>query len=334
VLRIFLVFLLVLVPGVAAAQTLDAVKTRGFVRCGATEPLAGFSQVTQNDIWTGFDVDMCRAVAAAVFGDPGRVEFISFGGRSRLAPLQNGDIDLMARNAAWAMRRDTSYGVQFIGVSYYDGQAFMMRNHGGVVSALELEDVSVCVIDNSDDLANLRKFFFEGQVTYTEVLYEDPLDLATAYQTGLCDVVTGPASWLFALRDQLGDPNGHRVLPERLSKEPTGPVVREGDDQWRNIVTWTLFAMINAEELGISSRNLEAMMETRTPAIRRLLGLEGDFGAPLGLEREWARQIIAGVGNYGEVFERNLGADTALDVPRGRNSLWTKGGLMFAPPIR
>lgn len=332
--RVILVLVFALWPVVASAQTLDAVKTRGFVRCGSTENLPGFSQVSAEGLWSGFDVDVCRAVAAAIFGDPNRVEFISLTGKSRFAPLQSGEIDIMARNAPWTMRRDTDFGVRYVATFFHDGQAFMIRGNAGIVSALELVDVSVCTIDGSDHADNMRRFFFAGQVSYSEVLYEDDDDLITAYRTGLCDVVTANATRLFAIRNALGDPAGHRILPERLSKEPIGPVVRAGDDQWRNTVMWTLFAMINAEELGVSSMNVESMAESRNPAIRRLLGLEGDFGTALGLTPSWARNVITGVGNYGQVFDRNLGASSPLGMTRGLNALWTKGGLLYAPPIR
>ncbi|MEX1180565.1 MAG: amino acid ABC transporter substrate-binding protein [Cucumibacter sp.] len=332
--RLIIALAFALWPGLAAAQTLDAVKTRGFLRCGSTETLPGFSQVSPEGLWSGFDVDVCRAVAAAIFGDPNRVEFISFTGASRFAPLQSGEIDMMARNAPWTMRRDTDFGVGYVATSFHDGQAFMMRNHAGIVSALELHDISVCAIDGSDHADNMRRFFFAGQVTYTEILYEAADDLITAYRTGLCDVVTASATRLFAIRNALGDPAGHRILPERFSKEPIGPVIRAGDDQWRNIVMWTLYAMINAEELGVTSLNIDSMAESRNPAIRRLLGLEGDFGTALGLTPGWAHNILAGVGNYAEVFDRNLGMSSPLGMTRGLNALWTKGGLMYAPPIR
>ncbi|HUV32488.1 MAG TPA: amino acid ABC transporter substrate-binding protein [Devosiaceae bacterium] len=332
--RLLLVLVFAFWPAFAAAQTLDAVKARGFLRCASTETLPGFSQVSAEGLWSGFDVDVCRAVAAAIFGDPNRVEFISLTGQSRFAPLQSGEIDMMARNAPWTMRRDIHFGVRYVATFFHDGQAFMLRNHSGVVSALGLRDVSVCAIDGSDHADNMRRFFFAGQVSYTEVLYEDKDDLITAYRTGLCDVLTANATRLFAIRSALGDQAGHRILPERLSKEPIGPVIRSGDNQWRNIVQWTLFAMINAEELGVSSMNVDSMTESRNPAIRRLLGLEGDFGSALGLTPGWARNIIAGVGNYAQVFDRNLGASSPLGMIRGQNALWTKGGLMYAPPIR
>lgn len=323
-----------MLPALAFGQTLDAIKTRGFLRCGSTEALAGFSQVSPEGLWSGFDVDMCRAVAASIFGDPNRVEFISLAGKSRFAPLQNGEVDIMARNAPWTMGRDIGLKVRYVGTTFYDGQAFLIRNHGGVISALDLKDVSICAIRGSNHLANMRNFFFLGQVDYTEVLYEDDNDLITAYRTGLCDVVTDDATRLYAIRDALGDPTGHRILPERLSKEPLGPVIRTGDDQWRNVVTWVIHAMINAEELGVSSHNIETMAAADNPAIRRLLGLDGDFGASIGLSPTWARNIISTVGNYGEVFDRNLGSSSTLKITRGRNALWNKGGLIFAPPIR
>lgn len=332
--RLLLALVLALWPAMAAAQTLDAVKTRGFLRCGSVEQVPGFSQVSAEGLWSGFDVDICRAVAAAIFSDPNRVEFISLTGASRFAPLQSGEIDIMARNAPWSMGRDTGFGVRYVGTSFFDGQSFLIRNHAGMISAAELEGDSICAIAGSDHAERLRRFFFNAQIEYSEVLYEDKDDLITAYRTGLCDVVTASATRLFAIKSALGDPTVHRILPDRLSKEPIGPVIRAGDDQWRNIVLWTLFAMINAEELGVSSLNVGSLGESRNPSIRRLLGLEGDFGTALGLTPAWAQNVITGVGNYGEVFERNLGSASPIGMARGLNALWTKGGLLYAPPIR
>lgn len=331
--RIFLALVLALLPALAHAQTLEAVKARDMLRCATTQPQAGFAERDDEGNWTGFDVAICKAVAAAVLGDSEKVAFTAYPGQSRLAPLQTGEIDMMARNASWVMRRDTRYGVAYVGTSYFDGQGFIVRQTESIVSALELEGQSVCAVDESDELEIMRRFFFERLVPYEEVLYEDHEDLELAYRAGLCDAVTGPATWLYALRQALGDPAQHRILPERLSKEPMGPVVREGDDQWRNVVTWVLNALIDAEELGVNSVNVESMAAARNPAIRRLLGVEGDFGTALGLDKDWARRIITQVGNYGEIFERTLGNGSSLGIPRGRNSLWTKGGLLFAPPI-
>jgi general L-amino acid transport system substrate-binding protein len=317
----------------APGTTLAAVKARGHLICAASDPLPGFAQLSQDGHWAGFDVDFCRAVAAAVFGDAEKVEFRPLSGDARFAQLQIGAVDLLARNGAWTMRRDTSYGASYVGTSFYDGQAFMVPASLGVVSAYELEDVSVCVLDDPDELANLREFFFQTQATYTEVLYENRDDLSVAYQQGLCNAISAPGSWLQAVRRSLAEPGTHRILPERISKEAFGPVVREGDDQWFEIVRWVLFALIQAEEVGVSQFNIGSLGAAKTMAIRRLLGLEGDFGPGIGLSPDFISKVIAAVGNYGEIFDRNFGPGTGASIPRGQNALWLNGGLMYAPPI-
>lgn len=332
---------LVLVPsfiglaatGGAHAQTLDKVRERGHLICAATNAMAGFAQ-RDNGLWSGFDVDFCRAVAAAVFGDPDRVQFQALSGEARFALLQTGAVDLIARNAPWTLLRDSRYGAHYVATSFYDGLAFMVPQSLGVVSAYELSDVSVCLTDHEDERRKVSDFFFENQINYDEVFYEDREDLRVAYATGACDAVVGPATWLHATRKTLDQPTQHRILPERISKEPLGPVVREGDDEWFNIVKWTLFAQIDAEELGITSQNIKPMLASRTPAVRRFLGIEADFGTALRLQPDWMRQVIAAVGNYGEMYDRNFGAQTGAPLLRGLNSLWTEGGLMYAPPIR
>jgi general L-amino acid transport system substrate-binding protein len=335
---IALVAVFALVSAAMAAQapdgpTLAKVRARGNLICATSDPLPGFAQQNKQGLWSGFDVDFCRAVATAVFGDPAKVEFRALSGDSRFAPLQTGAVDLIARNASWTMRRDTSYGANFVAASFYDGQAIMVPQSLNAVSAYELNKVSICVLDGGDDQTNLRDFFFQTQATYSEVLYEDREDLKVAYQAGLCKAVSAPASWLYAIRGSLPDPATQRILPERLSKEAFGPVVRTGDDQWFDIVQWTLFALIDAEEIGITSLNVGSLQGSKTHSIRRMLGLEGDFGPSIGLSHDFIRNVIQAVGNYGEVFERNFGADTGTAVLRGQNALWTKGGLLFAPPI-
>ena len=318
----------------AGAATLDIVRERGHLVCGASNPLSGFAQRSESGLWSGFDVDFCRAVAAAVFGNPDLVEFRPLLGNARFAQLQNGELDIIARNAAWTVKRDSSYGAHFVAISFFDGQAFMVPQSLGVVSAFELDDITVCVLDGGDELLNMREFFFETQATYKEVIYEDREDLNVAYRSNECNAVSAPASWLYSIKKRMQDPANHRILPERISREPLGPVVREGDDEWFNIVKWTLFAMINAEELGVTQRNLDSMMAVRTPAIRRLLGMESDFGTALRLKPEWMQDVIRSVGNYGEMFDRNFGPQTGAALLRGFNTLWTQGGLLFAPPIR
>lgn len=318
----------------ASAQTLEQVRKRGYLICAASQPQPGFAQKSAEGFWSGFDVDFCRAVSAAVFGDPGKVEFRPLGGNARFAQLQVGEVDVVARNAPWTMWRDISYQANYVGTSFFDGQTFIVRQSVGVVSAYELADLSVCVTAGGDDQNNLADFFFENQIEYTEVLYEDRTDLLVAYRSGLCDAVSAPASWLYAIMRNLSDPAVHRILPERISKSPLGPVVREGDDEWFNIVKWVLYAQLNAEELGVNSLNLESMAAVKTPAIRRFLGLESDFGKAIGLEPDWMQSVIGSVGNYGEMYDRNFGPQTGAELLRGPNALWTQGGLLFAPPIR
>lgn len=315
------------------AQTLQKVRDRGHLVCGASEGLPGFAQL-EDGVWSGFDVDFCRAVSAAVFGNPDLVEFRSLGGDARFAALQTGEIDLLARNAPWTMRRDTGYGASYVATSFYDGQGFMVPESLGVVSAFELDGISVCVIDGGDDLARLREFFFENQASYNEVLYEDLEDLAVAYQAGRCNAVSGPARWLHAIRRSLPEPGSNRILPERISKDALGPLVRQGDDQWFNIVRWTLYTLINADELGVNAINLESMRAVRSHAVRRFLGMEGDFGTALGLNPDFASAIVSAVGNYGDMYDRAFGSETGAALPPGQNSLWSNGGLLFAPPLR
>jgi general L-amino acid transport system substrate-binding protein len=322
------------VPIAPAGKTLQAVRDRGHLICATTDPLPGFATRNDQGIWSGFDVDLCRAVAAAVFGDPSKVEFRALLGDSRFALLQTGAVDLMARNSAWTMRRDTGYQASYVAASFFDGLAIMVPSSLGVVSAYELDDISVCVIDGGDDLVNLRDFFFQNQATYTEVLYEDREDLAVAYEAGLCGAVAGPASLLHAIRRSLPEPALQRILPERLSKDAFGPVVREDDDQWFNIVKWTLFALIDAEEIGVTSLNIDQMSASKTHIVRALLGQEGSFGPSIGLKPDFVKNVIHAVGNYSEMFDRNFGSQTGVEMLRGQNALWTKGGLLFAPPIR
>ncbi|HEY4200240.1 MAG TPA: amino acid ABC transporter substrate-binding protein [Devosiaceae bacterium] len=329
-------FVLAALCDVAAAQqgsTLKAVRDRGHLICAATRQLPGFSQQTDG-VWSGFDVDLCRAVAAAVLGDPNKVEFRSLGGDSRFAYLQTGQVDLLTRNAPWTLKRDTAFGATYVTPMFFDGEALMVPQSLGVVSAYELDNVSVCLIDGSDEQVAVRNFFFENQATYTEVQYEDLEDLGVAYSSGLCDAVAAPARWLNAIRRGLPEPATHRILPERITKEMLGPVVRQGDEQWYDIVEWTMYALINAEELGVSSRNIDSMSTVNNSQIKRLLGLDGDFGTPIGLDAKFMARVIRSVGNYAEIYERNFGPQTGAALPRGQNSLWSNGGLLYAPPVR
>lgn len=313
--------------------TLAAVRARGHLICAGSDPLPGFAQVSAQGLWTGFDVDICRAVATAVFGDPSKLEFKSLSGDARFAELQTGDVDLLSRDADWTMRRDTRYAVSYVAPIFYDGQAFMVSQALNIVSAYQLDNLKVCVLDQSDQLANLREFAFVNQAVYTEVPYEDREDLAVAYSKNLCDAVSAPAVWLNAIRRGMSDPGSQRILPERISKSVFGPVVRQGDDQWFKIVQWTVYALIDAEEAGVTSLNVASLTAAKTHRIRRLLGLEGNFGPPIGLSPDFIKKVVMAVGNYGEIFDRNFGPNTGAGVARGQNALWSNGGLIYAPNV-
>ncbi len=313
--------------------TLAAVRARGHLVCAATDPLPGFAQLNADGRWVGFDVDSCRAIAAAVFGDPSKLEFRALTGSSRFAQLQNGEIDVVVRNAPWTMGRDTTFGVRYTAPLFYDGQAFMVPQSLGVVSAYQLDSLRVCLLDQGDEQQALQEFAFVNQTNYVEVLYEDREDLAIAYRDGLCEAVLAPASWLNAMRRGMPEPQTQRILPERISQSVFGPVVRADDEQWYKIVQWTVFALINAESAGVTSLNVESLAAAKTHRIRRLLGLEGSFGPALGLQPDFMKKVISAVGNYGEMFDRNFGAGTGAGVPRGQNALWLNGGLISAPNI-
>ena len=313
--------------------TLAAIRARGHLICATSDPLPGFAQLGTENRWNGFDVDFCRAVAAAIFGDPGKLEFKPLSGDARFAELQTGEVDLVARNASWTIRRDTSYGSNYVAPLFYDGLGFMVPQSLGVVSAYQLDNLRVCALDEGDELTSLQEFAFVNQAQYTEVLYEDREDLAVAYKQGLCDAVSAPASWLNAIRRGMSDPGTQRILPERISKSVFGPVVRQGDQQWFKIVQWTVFALIDAEEAGVTSLNIDSLKAAKTHRIRRLLGLEGSFGPAIGLSPDFIKNVITSVGNYGEIFDRNFGPNTGAGVARGQNSLWSNGGLLYAPNV-
>jgi general L-amino acid transport system substrate-binding protein len=319
---------------VYAQSTLETVRERGFLICGASNPIPGFAQQDAEGRWSGFDVDFCRAVAAAALGDANLYQFRTLRGETRFAPLQTGIVDILTRSGPWTGRRDTLYGASYVATAFFDGQAFLVPETLGVVSAFELDDIRVCVTDLGEELERIQEFFFSNQARYTEVPYEDVSDLSVAYQAGLCDVVSASGRNLQAIRRALPDPNAHRILPERISKELMGPLVREGDQQWFNIVRWTFFALINAEEVGITSLNTESLSASRNPAIRRILGVEGDYGSPLGLKASFMADTIRAVGNYSELYDRHFGPQTGAALLRGQNALWTNGGLLYAPPVR
>ncbi|MYZ50127.1 amino acid ABC transporter substrate-binding protein [Propylenella binzhouense] len=326
---------LVLGLGAAAhAATLDDVKAKGFLQCGANTGLPGFAAPDNAGNWTGFDVDYCRAVAAAIFGDPSKVKFTPLSAKERFTALQSGEVDVLIRNTTWTMSRDTSLGLKFAGVNYYDGQGFMVRKDLGVSSALELSGASICVQTGTTTELNLADYFRANKMDYNPVVFEKLDETNSAYDSGRCDALTTDASGLYATRLTMKSPGDHMVLPEIISKEPLGPVVRQGDDQWFNVVKWTHFALLDAEELGVTQANVEEMKTSDNPEIKRLLGVDGTFGQAIGLSNDWVVNIIKGVGNYGEIFERNIGTSSPLEIERGLNALWTDGGIQYGMPVR
>ena len=322
----------------ASAATLDDVKAKGFLQCGVSSGLAGFSAPNDTGDWLGLDADFCRAVAAAVFGDGSKVKFTPLSAKERFTALQSGEIDVLSRNTTWTINRDTALGLNFAGVTYYDGQGFMInaKNLPGVNSALQLSGASVCVQTGTTTELNLADYFKANNLEYNPVVFEKLEEVNAAYDSGRCDVYTTDQSGLYGIRLTLTAPDDHVVLPEIISKEPLGPVVRQGDDQWFDIVKWTYFALLTAEELGITKANVEEMKSSANPEIRRILGVEADtkIGADLGVSTDWVVNVVKAVGNYGEMFETNVGSGSPLKIARGINALWTKGGLQYAPPIR
>ena len=322
---------------VAAVQagTLDEVKARGTLNCGVNPGLSGFAAPDANGQWQGFDVDYCRAIAAAVLGDAAKVAFIPVKAQERFQKLTDGEIDILARNTTWTMQRETKLGLRFPGIYYHDGQGFIVKKLLGVTSALNLSGAAICFLAGTTSQANVEDFFREREMAFTPVMFDEIDDLVRAFDEGRCDTYTADLSQLYAVRLRLSSPDDSAVLPDVISKEPLGPVVRQGDEQWFNIARWTLFALINAEELGVTAAGAgELKTNSKNPDVRRLLGIEGTFGADLGLDADWALRAIMAVGNYGEIFERNLGKDTPLAIQRGLNGLWNAGGLLYAPPVR
>jgi general L-amino acid transport system substrate-binding protein len=318
----------------ASAQTLKAVKDRGILNCGANGTLAGFGLPDAQGKWTGLDVDVCRAIAAAIFNDDNKVKYVPLSAKDRFTALQSGEVDVLSRNTTWTSSRDTSLGLNFTGVNYYDGQGFMVRKTLKVNSALELNGASVCVQQGTTTELNLSDFFHAHNMQLKSVTFATANEAVKAYDAGRCDSYTTDASGLYAERLRLANSSDHIVLPEIISKEPLGPAVRHGDDQWFDIVKWALFAMINAEELNITSKNIDEMTKSTNPEVKRFVGTEGNYGEQLGLTKDWAVRIIKLVGNYGEAFERNVGSGSPLKIDRGLNKLWNKGGIQYAPPVR
>jgi general L-amino acid transport system substrate-binding protein len=317
-----------------SGATLRNIQSAGYVKCGVSPSLAGFSQPDSAGVWTGLDVEYCRALAAAIFNDPSKVRFSPLSAKDRFTALQSGEVDVLSRVTTWTLQRDTVLGLNFAGVNYYDGQGFMVRNSLNVKNARELSGASVCVQTGTTTELNVADYFRANGMKYEPVVFNTADETLKAYESGRCDVFTTDASGVYAQRLSLATPGDHMILPEIISKEPLGPVVRHGDDQWFDIAKWTHFAMLTAEELNITKANLDQMLQSTNPEIRRVLGTEGNAGEALGLTKDWVVRIVRHVGNYGESFDRNLGAGSRLGIARGLNALWNKGGLQYAPPIR
>jgi general L-amino acid transport system substrate-binding protein len=318
----------------ASAQTLKAVKDRGSLICGVSQGIPGFSNPDDKGNWTGLDVDYCRAIAAAIFNDPNKVKYSPLSAKDRFTALQSSEVDVLARNSTWTSSRDTSLGLNFAAVNYYDGQGFMVRKALKVNSALELNGASVCTQTGTTTELNLADYFRANNMKYEVIAFGTADETVKAYETGRCDAFTTDVSQLYAEKLKLANANDHVILPEIISKEPLAPVVRHGDDQWFDIVKWVHYAMINAEELGVSQKTIDDALKSQLPEIRRLVGTEGAYGEQLGLTKDWIVRIIKHVGNYGESFDRNMGPGSKLNISRGINRLWTKGGIQYAPPIR
>ncbi|MBN9308907.1 amino acid ABC transporter substrate-binding protein [Devosia sp.] len=318
----------------AASPTLDAVKAKGYVQCGVTGGVPGFSAPDADNKWTGLEVDYCRALAAAIFNNADAVRYTPLTSQERFTALSAGEIDVLSRTTTWTMSRDTQLGIKFIGTMFYDGQGFMVRKADNIKSALDLSGAAVCIESGTTTELNAADYFAANNMEFKTVVFVDQDEVVKAYEDGRCDVYTTDSSALAAERSKFANPDDHIILPEIISKEPLGPVVRQGDDGWFNIARWTYFALLEAEELGVTQANVDDMLASDNPAIKRLLGVEGDFGSPLGLTKDWAYQIIKALGNYGEIYDRHVGPNTPIGLARGLNALWKDGGIQYSPPIR
>ncbi|WP_114945932.1 amino acid ABC transporter substrate-binding protein [Microvirga calopogonii] len=318
----------------AAAGTLETVRQRGVLQCGVSEGLIGFSEKNAQGEWSGFDVDFCRAVAGAVFDDPSKIAFVPLSAGERFDALRSGRVDLLSRNSTWTLEREAGLGLAFAGITYHDGQGFLVMRDLNVSSALELDRAKVCVEKGTTSQLNLADFFRANSMTFEERAFPSAAEALSAFQSGQCNVLTRDQSALYAERLKLSQPGNAIVLPDVISKEPLGPATRADDFAWFNIVKWVNFALVNAEELGISSQNVAEAKASTKPAIRRFVGLEGGFGGVLGLDNAWALNAVRAAGNFAEIYERNLGVESRLGIPRGMNQLWSMGGVLYAPPIR
>ncbi|MBI5110861.1 MAG: amino acid ABC transporter substrate-binding protein [Rhodovulum sp.] len=318
----------------ADGVTLKAIRDRGSLVCGVSEGLAGFSAKGDGGAWTGFDVDFCRALAAAIFDDPTKVRYVPLNADKRFDALRGGEIDILSRNSTWTLAREASLGIVFPAVTYYDGQGFMVRKSQPAESPLAFDGLKVCAQSGTTNASNAADYFKANDVKATMVVATSIREAVDAYEGGRCDAITSDVSQLHAERAGLGKPADHVILPDVISKEPLGPAVRQGDDGFALLVKWVHFAMVNAEELGVTAQTLDRAQKSEKPEIRRLVGTDGDLGARLGLTNDWVVRVVRHVGNYGEVFERNVGVATKLGIPRGLNHLWTTGGIQYAPPLQ
>lgn len=316
------------------AATLDNVKKKGYVQCGVTGGVAGFSAPDANNTWTGLEVDYCRALAAAIFDDPGKVRFTPLTSTERFAALSSGEIDVLSRTTTWTMSRDTTLGIAFVGVMFYDGQGFMVRKADKIASAKDLSGAAICIESGTTTELNAADYFSANKMDYKPIVFVNQDEVVKAFQDGRCDVYTTDSSALAAERSKFGTPDDYVILPEIISKEPLGPVVRVGDDTWFKLARWTYYALLEAEELGVTKANIEEQKKSDDPTVKRLLGVELDFGTPLGLDKEWAYRIVKHIGNYGEIFDRHVGPNTPIGLKRGLNALWKDGGVQYAMPIR
>jgi general L-amino acid transport system substrate-binding protein len=331
-------FSFVMLSGMAAASTLSDVKARGKLLCGVNAGLLGFALKGEDGKWAGFDVDYCRAVAAAVLNDPEKVDYVGLSAKDRFDALKSGAVDILARNTTWTMERETKMPFRFAGVSYHDGQGFMVNKALGVNSVFNLTQAAICFLSGTTTQANIEDFFREKEMTFTPVPFATIDEAVTAFQAkdgNKCDAYSADQSQLYAVRLKLAKPDDYVILPEVISKEPLGPAVRQGDEQWFGIARWTLVALVAAEELELRGAGVDdAKASSKKSDVRRLIGLDGTFGADLGLDPEWAARAIKAVGNYGEIFERNLGKGSKLGIERGLNALWNKGGILYVPPVK
>lgn len=318
----------------SSADTLSNIKKAGILKCGINTGLPGFASPDSKGVWKGLDVDFCKAVSAAVLGDSSKVKYVNLTAKERLTALQSGEIDLLSRNTTWTATRDISLGLNFAGINFFDGVGFLVKKKLGIKSAKELDGATICILSGTTTELNVADFFKTNNLKYTPITYDTGAQTIEGFKSGRCDALTSDASQLYGYRTTLKDPSSAIVLPEIISKEPLGPYVRQGDDKWFNIIRWSLMAMFNAEELGITSKNVDKMLKSKNPSIKRLLGVSGKAGEQLGLDNKWAYRIIKQVGNYGESFKANVGLGTPLNMERGLNKLWTQGGLHYGAPIR